>query len=149
MPPRQGRRIVRENPYDASEPVTDGHHSVIPMTITWPRIWLAGLITVVTMVVVFTTLVRHDAVLSMQFEMAEDISVFLVSNTAADWQKLSAALLYSVMIGMPYVLLTLLVFVSLLRFLCRNKSRQSETQKSGIPESVTNPHTTLSTAGSR
>ncbi len=98
------------------------------MTATWLQICLAAGLTSATMLAIFVILLRFEEFfLSMQFQWAESISDLLNSNST---NNLVALAVYSLVVGMPYVLLTLIAFIISLRLICRSMKLPSV----GIPD---------------
>ncbi len=120
------RLICRQNPYEASDAVTDKGHSVNLMTVTWPRVFLAVVVTTAITLAICVTLLRYEEVLMIQFRWAETVCGLLLSDGTNFENSLSAPMVYSIVICMPYVLLTLAVFMSVLRLICRPSRNQSQ-----------------------
>ena len=109
---------MAENPYEASDVATSERRPVTPFAFTWLRVGAAGL----------TTIVIISATLLLLFEFANGeelhdafmnaiIRFFGSDPTNRDTFIFTIAVIVS--FYLPYVLLTLIVFVLLLRWLTR------------------------------
>ncbi len=120
---------MQENPYEASlipPNVTEERHVAIPMTVTWPRIWRTTFITTVIMVAVFLILAGCTPLMEALFVCSIRVCKFLFGREAAENNGPSFPMgVCALVVFMPFVMLTLTVFISVLRFICRIKKQPS------------------------
>ena len=112
---------MAENPYELSEATAAGSTTATGSVVTWPRIGVTASIALVVIAVLSVPLMRFT--LLHQIELFQSWARALGGTPGPGGIDFPSTLVFLVTVLMPYIFLNLIVFLAVLRWICRPRSR--------------------------